>query len=474
LVTDGQGRVLHVTAGLCDVLGLPAERIIGREAQALFRESCSHADGWLARTLDGQAQSDQTVRPPSAGLDGALLRLRSWALRDTQSRLVGLVAQVRPAGAPSAEDLQALLDSIPRIAGMITLDGTLVALNRQLAAELGTTVPKALGRRVYDLVHPDLAKAQRARHLQVLRTGKPLDFTYRSGKRWMHVLLQPVRDGDGKVSRIARFAHEVTDEKSLQEAVEGGQRTLDAILAQAPLMLLQVDGEGVVTFADGRGLVDAGLNPQEVVGRSLCEVFSDSPEIKSNLDRALKGESFLCVMQARGRVFECWHAPWRDADDKPCVLGVATDVTDRSRVQQELSHKDIALRELLHSVEKEKANLARAMDRNMETTIMPLLQDLEQGLPESHRPQMERLKASLQAITSPFVDRLSRQASALSPSEMRVCDMLRRGLSTKQIATTEHIAPATVAKHREHIRQKLQLVNSDTNLVTYLRGLSAS
>ena len=39
---------------------------------------------------------------------------------------------------------------------------------------------------------------------------------------------------------------------------------------------------------------------------------------------------------------------------------------------------------------------------------------------------------------------------------------------TKEIAHMRHVSPATVNKHREHIRRKLRITNKDVNLGTYL------
>ena len=42
--------------------------------------------------------------------------------------------------------------------------------------------------------------------------------------------------------------------------------------------------------------------------------------------------------------------------------------------------------------------------------------------------------------------------------------------TTKEIAQLRGIAVATVSRHREHIREKLNLKNKNINLVTYLNS----
>ncbi len=48
--------------------------------------------------------------------------------------------------------------------------------------------------------------------------------------------------------------------------------------------------------------------------------------------------------------------------------------------------------------------------------------------------------------------------------------MIRSGLTTKEVARMRHVSPATVSRHREHIRRKLGLTNKDINLATYLQA----
>jgi len=54
--------------------------------------------------------------------------------------------------------------------------------------------------------------------------------------------------------------------------------------------------------------------------------------------------------------------------------------------------------------------------------------------------------------------------------EIQICDYIKNGFSTKDIAQLRGIAIATVSRHREHIRKKLNLTNKKINLVTYLNN----
>jgi hypothetical protein len=48
-------------------------------------------------------------------------------------------------------------------------------------------------------------------------------------------------------------------------------------------------------------------------------------------------------------------------------------------------------------------------------------------------------RRNLEEITSPLADRLSRRFLKLTPAELKTCNMIRMGLSTKEIADIRHV-----------------------------------
>ena len=69
-----------------------------------------------------------------------------------------------------------------------------------------------------------------------------------------------------------------------------------------------------------------------------------------------------------------------------------------------------------------------------------------------------------------FKETLVRQFPQLTPSELKVCYLLRGGLISKEIAEVLSISPASVDVYRHRIRKKLELVQ-EVNLVSYLNSI---
>ena len=101
---------------------------------------------------------------------------------------------------------------------------------------------------------------------------------------------------------------------------------------------------------------------------------------------------------------------------------------------------------------------------------MPILHALTLDLPKNRRKYVEILSSNLEEIASPFVNKVLNQHRVLTQTEIGICNMIRNGLRTKEIAQLRGVSAATIHRHREHIRRKLKIANSEVNLTTYLQS----
>ncbi len=135
-----------------------------------------------------------------------------------------------------------------------------------------------------------------------------------------------------------------------------------------------------------------------------------------------------------------------------------------------LKDANSALRAVLARIEEEKQGIYRDVKTNIDKIIMPLLHALALDLPQGKWKYIEVLKSNLDEIVSPFVNNLSKKYLSLTPTEVNICNLIRNGLQTKEIARMRGVSAATIKRHREHIRKKLNIANSNINLTTYLQS----
>jgi len=134
-----------------------------------------------------------------------------------------------------------------------------------------------------------------------------------------------------------------------------------------------------------------------------------------------------------------------------------------------LEEKNIALREIIAQIEIEKIRLKEDIENNVNIVLSPILEKLKLG--KDRLKHINLLEHYIEKITSSFGSKITRTELKLTSREIEVCNMIKSGLTSKDISSLLNISYRTVEKHRENIRHKLEIANKDVNLATFLREL---
>lgn len=132
-------------------------------------------------------------------------------------------------------------------------------------------------------------------------------------------------------------------------ALHESEERLRAVIGSAPVVLFALDGEGVFTVAEGKGLDDLGIAQDELVGRPVFDMFSSQPEVHESVRKALAGEPATTNVGIN-TVFEAQLSPVRDEDGNVTgVIGVATDITERKQAEEALRESEEVLTAIVES-----------------------------------------------------------------------------------------------------------------------------
>jgi two-component system NtrC family sensor kinase len=141
-------------------------------------------------------------------------------------------------------------------------------------------------------------------------------------------------------------------EKSKGENVSRAQTTLlQTIIANAPIVLFALDKEGIFLRSEGKGLESLGLQPGEVVGQSVFELYKDFPQIVEDNRRALAGAAFTSTVKVDDLHFETRYEQLLDSGGNVTgVIGVATDVTEGRKAEETARENSHFLQTLIDSI----------------------------------------------------------------------------------------------------------------------------
>lgn len=175
-------------------------------------------------------------------------------------------------------------------------------------------------------------------------------------------------------------------------------------------------------------------------------------------------------------------------EGKSASLNFMTDITERKATEnllletkaqleidrENLRNKNIALSEVLDQIKTEKENLKREIASNIDTRVKNTILRLREIAPPDMQIYLDMLDKDLDEIASPFLDKVKSAYSRLSPRQLEICYLIKNGMRSKEIAMFLNISEATVNKHRELIRKKLEIVGSDKNLTSFLQTIESS
>ena len=152
------------------------------------------------------------------------------------------------------------------------------------------------------------------------------------------------------------------------------------------------------------------------------------------------------------------------------------EITERKKAEgmlrerkKTLEQKNIALNEVLGHIEIEKKQIKDNVIANAEYLLLPIIQKLR--LTGESCKYVQLLRKNLQELTSSFGTKLTEKETRLTSREIEVCNVIKNGFTSKEIASLLNISQGTTERHRANIRKKLGITNKDINLPSFLKTL---
>ena len=152
------------------------------------------------------------------------------------------------------------------------------------------------------------------------------------------------------------------------------------------------------------------------------------------------------------------------------------DITERKKIDRELRIKsqsleelNAALRVILRERDRDKKKNEEKILLNVKELVLPYVKKLEEsGLTIRQNAYLRIIEQNLFALVSPFLSNLSSKFLDLTPTEIKVANLIKEGHTSKDIADLMCLSIRTVERHRAGIREKLGIRNRKANLQSFL------
>src|SRR6185436_16058020 len=160
-------------------------------------------------------------------------------------------------------------------------------------------------------------RRRKLEHLVRIREHQP---------RWFRTSLSQV---SARAGESVLVAHMLELEDGLSHTIAAQQAWTREILRQAPLAVFVLDRRGLVRLAEGKGLEYLGIDPCNVVGRSMLHGPWPWPWLEENARRVLGGETFGDIASVGTGWLSLRYVPLHGRNGRVRgALGFATDITE--------------------------------------------------------------------------------------------------------------------------------------------------
>ena len=260
----------------------------------------------------------------------------SYIFRDISERL-----QTQQALRESETNLRAMMNAVSESIFLMERDGAILAINETAAARLGSSVPAMLGRSIYEFIPAELAPSRQAHVEQAFVTGQPVSFEDARFGRVIYNHLYPVLDELGRVTRLAVFGSDITEELRAREQSDY-QANLLANINEA---VLATDTHDTLTAWNKSAELTYGWTAAEALGHSTLEITKTEFPGEQYDDMARKiaelGHWRGEATQARkdGTRFPVEMSVYAQRDEQGRLTGYVSvnhDIGERKRVEDSL------------------------------------------------------------------------------------------------------------------------------------------
>jgi PAS domain S-box-containing protein len=308
-----------------------------------------------------------------------------------------------------------------------------------------------------------------------------------AGKPTYEELEQRLRSSEEQVAMLQKTNHDLKD----------SEEKYKTIFENANDLIVYTDVNGRFVDVNNRSYDLYGFNREDCIGKHFSEIgFIDPEETKRcqalfldmlTEDSISKIGINALTIDKKPVFVEINSKLIKEDGTIKGILTIMRDITERRQAEEKLQQyhgrlKDIvkertieleeanaALKVLLKRREQDKTELEERILTNIKELVLGFLEKLKESNPNDiQKAYIDIIEYNLNDIITPFVQTLSSGYLNLTPTEIRIANLIKQDKTTKDIAEMLKMSSRTIDNHRYSIRKKLKLNNTKTNLTSHL------
>lgn len=385
-------------------------------------------------------------------------------------------------------------------------------VNKAFLDTSGRSREDVVGRYCYEISHgyrePCTKYGEDCMLQEVFETGKPATCLHRhvhsdGSKVLCDLMLSPLKnDNNDHVTHVIEVIRDVTNLIDAERKLNENETRCRFLLETMAQGFGMQDEKGLFTYVNDKVCKMVGYSRDEIIGRPFVD-FMDETNKKiyqqqiANREKGLDGSYEIELIGKNDKKLPVIVSPQSIIDIDGNYKGSFAIITDISRQKQvkevllkahdrlerrvinrtrELEDKtknleelNTALKVLLKKRDEDKNELEEKVQLNINELVLAYLEKLKKsGLDNRQKTYVEIMESNLNDIVSPFLRGLSNKYLNLTPTEIKVANLVKQGKTSKEIAELMNLSTRTIEFHRDNVRHKIGIKNKKANLRSHL------
>jgi PAS domain S-box-containing protein len=303
---------------------------------------------------------------------------------------------------------------------------------------------------------------------------------------WYRWTIRSIFSKEGGLMEYQAIGRDITQHRQVEKIFLETKKRYEAVVEDQMELVCRYLPDCTLTFVNRAYCQYHGKKRHELIGTSFLPTIGSDDRDKlfqflksTNPQHPTQNQ----IQQITTRNGETLWVEWRrralfdDSGNLIEIQSVGRDITELTDAQEamrqktkELERKNTALTEVLEQIEQQKQQIKNDVITNVDDLLIPILEQFMSKGSKLDSQYLSLIKRSLEDLTSSFGRKITEKSLKLTPREIQICNMVKRGLTSKDIANLLNLSLNTVGRHRHSIRKKAKIIDKKENLYIYLQS----
>ncbi len=243
------------------------------------------------------------------------------------------------------------------------LQGVITSCNMTFLSMIGLPQEEVAGKHFQDI--PNINIKDLPTYIKMfasLLQGKknpPLEISWKidNGPAGIFELKSNLMKSNGDIFGVQTIVTDITERKRAEKALQESEEKFSKAFLNSPesIVISDIDDE-VIIEANDTFLRFSGYTREEIIGKKASELNTwANPEERAEVIKILKQEGVVRNRECHFRMksgeksIQLFSAEIINIGDRPCMLSVTTDITERKKMEEDLKQSEEKYRELINT-----------------------------------------------------------------------------------------------------------------------------